>query len=216
MLLKTFRDEELSYPVEANLVLAARASGDLTGLGVGLTELDLLTLNHHLGEVDIGADRVLVTHLTGVDAGGIGGVTSEGLEGVEVGGRTGGVGVPRGVKFLLGIVVEHLLVILSVLEVEAHGLADAVKGGRKGSGRGGEGNDSKGLELVTLAEGKVVWKREEHSASQRRKMQERKELSPSPAKPNRTNQETQRPTQRRAPREVNGKMWKIAYTPSHS
>ena len=84
-----------------NLVSASWASWNITGLGVGGHGLHVGLLVHHLLEVDVTTDGVLVTVLTGVDAGSIRRVALESLEGVEVGGGTGGIGIPRGVDVLL-------------------------------------------------------------------------------------------------------------------
>ena len=112
-----------------------------TRFGVGGHLLHVGLLLHHLLEVNIATDGVLVTVLTGVDAGSIGGVALEGLEGVEVGGGTGGIGVPSGVDILLGGVVPALLVVLSVLEVEVGGETSAGKGGGESRGTSGQGKD---------------------------------------------------------------------------
>ena len=116
-----------------------------TGLRVGAHLLHVGLLLHHLLEVNVTTDGVLVTVLTGVDAGSIGGVALEGLEGVEVGGGTGGIGVPSGVDILLGGVVPALLVVLSVLEVEVGGETSASEGGGEGRGTGGQGKDGGGI-----------------------------------------------------------------------
>lgn len=119
-----------------------------TGLRAGLHGLDVSLLIHHLLEVNIATDGVLVTVLSGVDTRGIGGVSFEGLEGVEVGARARGVGVPGGVDVLLGGVVPELIVVLAVLEVEVGGDTSAVKGGGEGRGASGQGKDgSRVLEL---------------------------------------------------------------------
>lgn len=127
--------------VTRRLVLAAGASWREAWLRVGSHLLHVGLLLHHLSEVDIATDGVLVTVLTGVDAGSIGGVALEGLEGVEVVGGTGGIGVPSGVDILLGSVVPELVVVLSVLEVEVGGETSAGKGGGEGRGTGGQGKD---------------------------------------------------------------------------
>ena len=79
------------------------------------------------------------TNLSGVDTRGITGVTLVCLEGVEVSGGTGRVGVPLGVKILLGVVVKKLLVIFTVFEVELGGHASIV-GRHEGGGRCHEGD----------------------------------------------------------------------------
>ena len=56
-----------------------------TRLGVGAHVLQVGLLLHHLSEVDITTDGVLVAVLSGVDTRGVGGVALEGLEGIEVG-----------------------------------------------------------------------------------------------------------------------------------
>ena len=128
--------------------LGAGAASGGTRLGVGANGLQLGLLVHHLLEVNITALGVLVTVLSGVDTRGIGGVSFEGLEGVEVVGRARGVGVPGGVDILLGGVVPELVVVLAVLEVEVGGETSAVKGGGEGRGASGQGkDDSRVLEL---------------------------------------------------------------------
>ena len=122
-----------------NLVLASRASKLVSGLGVGGTLIGLSTLFHHDGEADVSTSGVLVAALTRVDSTGIGAVSIPSLEGVEVGSAAGCVGVPAVVDVLLGLVVEHLSVVLSV-----------VGGGREGGGSdsegrvGGEGRSASG------------------------------------------------------------------------
>ena len=133
---------------EENLVLASRASRGISGLRVGLTVLHLGTLVHHLLEANITTHWVLVEGFTRVDTGGIRGVSSEGLERVEVHWGTRGGRVPFSVNILLGGVVPKLVVVLSVRSE-----------GRKGSGEGrlasrgesrsrsGKGEDGEKLEL---------------------------------------------------------------------
>jgi hypothetical protein len=83
------------FPISGiNLVFASRASGGISGLGVGGTLVGLSTLFHHDGEADISTRGVLVAALTRVDSTGIGAVSIPGLEGVEVLSRAGCLGVP--------------------------------------------------------------------------------------------------------------------------
>jgi len=79
------------------LVLAARAAGLGTGLGVGGTFLGFGPFGHHLLEVDVATCRVLVPVLAGVESGSVGAVSIPGLEGVEVHGGTGLARIPGGV-----------------------------------------------------------------------------------------------------------------------
>ena len=73
------------------------------------------------------------THLSRVDTRSIGGVALEGLEGVEVTGGTGRVGVPLVVDVLLGILIPEFVVVLSVYESSVSG------GGSSGRCGGGGG-----------------------------------------------------------------------------
>ena len=93
---------------EKRLVSASRASGGITGLGVGSTLFGLFLFFKHDLETDISTLGVLVEGLTGVLSGSIGGVSFVSLEGVEVCHTTGGVGVPFCVDFLLGSVIPKL------------------------------------------------------------------------------------------------------------
>jgi hypothetical protein len=92
------------------LVSASRGSRLVSSLWVGGTLLGLITLKHHLGEVDFSADRVFVPALTRVVSRRIRTVSSPGLERVEVIGGARGVWVPGCVHILLGVVVPHLSV----------------------------------------------------------------------------------------------------------
>jgi len=103
------------------LVLASGASGDLPELGARDPRLGVGLLRHHDGEADVPADGVLVAGLAGVDPGRVAGVALVGLEGVEVAGGPGGVGVPLVVQVLLGVLVVELAVVLAVVEVESGG-----------------------------------------------------------------------------------------------
>ena len=98
----------VSSPAINRLSSASRASRGVTGLGGCGTGIGLSTLVHHDLETDISALGVLVEGLTGVLSGAIRGVSLESLEGVEVHGSTGGVGVPGIVDVLLGLVVPKL------------------------------------------------------------------------------------------------------------
>ena len=128
------------------LVLASRASGLVSCLGVGGTLIGLSTLFHHVGEGDVSTRGVLVAALTGVDSTGIGAVSIPGLEGVEVGSGAGCGGFPRGVNILLGVVVEHLSVVLTVVGGGGEGSGTDSEGGlggeRRSAGDSSEGDDS--------------------------------------------------------------------------
>jgi hypothetical protein len=130
----------------SNLVLASRASRGISGLGVGGTLIGLSTLDHHDGEADISTRGVLVAALTRVDSTGIGAVSIPSLEGVEVGSRAGCAGVPHGVNILLGVVVEHLSVVLSVVGGGAEGggtdSEGRVRGERRSASDSSEGKES--------------------------------------------------------------------------
>jgi len=128
-----------------NLVLASGGSWDVTGLGVGFSGFHSGPLSLHGGEVDIRANWVLVALFSRVDSRGIGTVSLEGLEGVEVVRRAGGAGVPGLVDILLRGLVPELIVVLSVLEVERGNLTGA-------GGGGGEGNPARqGRKKVLLS-----------------------------------------------------------------
>jgi len=133
------------------LELTARFRGSLHGLDVGL-------LVHHLLEVNITADGVLVAVLSGVDTGSIRGVTLESLEGVEVGGRARGIGVPGGVDILLGGMVPELVVVLAILEVEVGGETSTVKGGGESRGASGQGKDGSRVLELQGNRGRRGWK----------------------------------------------------------
>ena len=125
--------------------MKAKKIGELTKswLGVGSHLLHVGLLFHHLSEVDIATDGVLVAVLSGVDTRGIGGVALEGLEGIEVLGRARGIGIERGIDILLGGVVPELIVVLAVVE----GAISGGGGGRSRSSRcggGGNGGGSSG------------------------------------------------------------------------
>ena len=113
----------------------------ISRLGVGGHLLHVGLLVHHLLEVNIATDGILVTVLSGVDAGSIRRVALESLEGVEVLGRARGIGIKGGVDVLLGGVVPELIVVLSVLKVEVGGETSASEGGCEGRGTGGQGKD---------------------------------------------------------------------------
>jgi hypothetical protein len=95
-----------------NLVLASRASRGITRLRSGVTGLGGFTLDHHLGEVDITTDWVLVESFTRVETGGIRRVSSPGLVRVEVLCRTWDSRVPKVVDISLGGIVPKSVVVL--------------------------------------------------------------------------------------------------------
>ena len=128
----------------ARLGTASRGSGDITGLGVCGTLLSLLTLDHHLLEIDITTSGVLVPVLSRVVSRGIGAVTFESFKWVEVHWRTGLVGVPAVVHFLLGLVIPKLIVVLSVTseKLERSTCTERSRGkGRSGGHQCEEGNN---------------------------------------------------------------------------
>ena len=89
-----------------------------------------------------------LTHLSGVDTRGIGRVSLEGLEGVEVLSIAGGARVPLVVDILLGIIVPKLVVVLSVNELGVHpGGHASVLGRNEGGSRGDGGGDNSELHL---------------------------------------------------------------------
>ena len=133
-----------------HLVLASRSSGSIAWLGVSGTRLGLSTLGHHDGEVNIRADRILVTGLTRVDSRGIGGVSVPGLEWVEVTGGAGGVRVPPVVNILLGIVVPKLLVVVSIFVEEPGGRANSKGSRSEGVGSSYKGDKGKGLGVLCV------------------------------------------------------------------
>jgi hypothetical protein len=92
------------------LVTATSASWGRTWLWVGSTLLSLTTLDHHLCEVDISTQWILVESFTRVVSRRIWGVSKEGLERVEVRWRARGGWVPSSVNFLLGLIVPQLVV----------------------------------------------------------------------------------------------------------
>ena len=104
-----------------NLVLASGASWHLPGLGTGRPCLGIRLLRHHDRKANVTTNGVLVTWLTGVDPTGIGRVSLEGLEGVEVPRGPCLIRVPLIVKVLLRVLVVHLAIILAVFEVEVGG-----------------------------------------------------------------------------------------------
>jgi hypothetical protein len=122
-----------------HLVLASGASGSIAGLGASRPRIVVGLLGHHDREAHVSADGILVTGLAGVDPGGVRGVALEGLEGVEVTGGAGRVGVPLVVEVRLGDMIVKLAVILTVFEVELGGHA-GVLGGDEGGGGGHEGD----------------------------------------------------------------------------
>ena len=134
-----------NWHLAENLASASRGSRNVTRLGVGGTLLGLLSLNHHLGKVDITAIGVLVKIFTRVVSRGIGGISLEGLEGVEVHGGTGAVGVPLVVNRLLGFVVPKLVIVLSIRLENTNRRAGAERG--RGESRGGSNNGEKGKDL---------------------------------------------------------------------
>merc|ERR1712232_1131447 len=77
------------------LVLAAWCSWNITRLWVSSTLFSSSTLNHHLLEVHIWKNRILVTWLTRVDSTCIRRVTLESLKWVEVGSRARCARIPR-------------------------------------------------------------------------------------------------------------------------
>ena len=132
------------------LVFASRGSRDITGLGVGLTLLHLGSFGHHGLEIDISTSGVFVPVLTRVETRGIRGVSSEGLEGVEVHWGTGLVGVPAVVDVLLGVVVPKLVVVLSIASEKARGGPDteSSRGRGESMGRGNKGDEGNGLGVL--------------------------------------------------------------------
>jgi len=130
-----------------NLVLASGSSRSITRLGASSTFVSLCTLCHHLLEVDVRTDGILVSVLSRVDSTGIRGVSSESLKGVEVSGRARLARIPGTINFLLRFVIPFLLVVLSILEEKASAGACSERRRSKGTGRNGEGSDDKFLEL---------------------------------------------------------------------
>lgn len=128
------------------LVTASGAAGSISGLGVGSTLLGLLTLGHHLLEVDVATSRVLVSRLAGVSSGAIRGVTIPGLEGVEVVDGSGGVGVPGIVDRLLGLIVPKLAVVRAHLHEESRRRHTLRRNGGKGRGGGNSEGGNESLE----------------------------------------------------------------------
>jgi hypothetical protein len=136
----------MAYPVHHQRPVASSCLGSASGasrggsrLGVGRTLLGLGTLLHHNGKGDITTLGVFISGLTRVDARRIGAVAFPGLEGVEVIDTTRGFRVPRGVNLLLGVVVPHLVVVLSVVTVELHRSPNTKGGGREGRSGGHKG-----------------------------------------------------------------------------
>ena len=133
----------------SRLVLASGGSDDVTGLGVGVSGFNRGLLYLHTGEVDIGANWVLVEFFSRVDSRGIWAVSLPGLVGVEVHGGTGGVGVPCSVNIILGSGVPHLLVVLSHFFVEKlGGSADTEGGGGESSSRSYKSGEDKGFGVL--------------------------------------------------------------------
>mmetsp|Transcript_8893 Transcript_8893/g.16424 ORF Transcript_8893/g.16424 Transcript_8893/m.16424 type:complete len:228 (+) Transcript_8893:235-918(+) len=118
------------------LVFASGAARGVSRLGVRGTLLHLFPLQRHLCKVHVRADRVLVTVLSRVDTRRVRAVALESLKGVEVQGRPRGVGVPRVVNVLLGLIVPKCVVVLAVLETTS--------GGRSGSSRSGSSRSLSG------------------------------------------------------------------------
>lgn len=88
------------------------------------------------------------TNLSGEDTRGIGRVSLEGLEGVEVLSGAGGARVPLVVDILLGIIIPKLVVVVSVHKLGADpGDHASVLGRNEGGSRGGGGGDNSKLHL---------------------------------------------------------------------
>ena len=128
------------------LVSASRASRGVTLLGVCVTFFSFSAFGLHDGEVYIGTHGILVSALTGVETTGIRGVSFECLEGVEVGGRAGGTGVPLFVDLLLGIIVPKFFVVFSVFKEQFGGNTD-LSGRSKGRSGGGKAKNKSSFKL---------------------------------------------------------------------
>jgi hypothetical protein len=128
------------------LVTASSAARGVSSLRGSSTLFGFTTLDHHLCEVDVTTGRILVESLTRVVAGGIWGVSEEGLERVEVGGGTCGSWVPDSVDLLLVLVVPHKVVELSVSLVDRGGDTGECWG--RGESRSGGNNGEDGSDLV--------------------------------------------------------------------
>jgi hypothetical protein len=127
---------------------ASDASGGGSSLGLGRTGVGLGTLLHHNGKGDITTLGVFVSGLPRVDTRRIWAVSLPGLEGVEVEGTAWGAGVPRIVDFHLGVVVPHLVVVLSVVTVEFHRSTNTKGGGREGRSGGHKGEKSNNVGVL--------------------------------------------------------------------
>jgi len=149
------------------LVLASGASGDLPELGASDPRLGIGLLRHHDGEADVPADGVLVAGFAGVNPGRVAGVALVGLEGVEVAGGPGGVGVPLVVQVLLGVLVVELAVVLAVVEVESGGHPGVL--GRDEGGCGCHEGDGDDLGQLLRSRGCVCDREREREREEKKK-----------------------------------------------
>ena len=133
-----------------NLVLTSSTSRDITGLWVGDTLLSLGLLGKHKGVGNVSTLWILVEGFTREDSGGIRGVSSEGLERVEVHGGTRGSGVPGSVDVLLSIVGPQLIVVLSEGNVDTGTSAYSELGRCECRSRSNEGEKCKSLGVLMV------------------------------------------------------------------
>jgi hypothetical protein len=135
-----------------NLVSASSTSWNITGLWVGGTLLSLGLLGKHKSVGNISTLWVLVEGFTRVDSGGIRGVSSEGLERVEVHGGTRGSWVPLSVDNLLGIVIPKFVIVFTVLDVKVGGNTSCERGRGEGTGTGEKSGKGNNFELFQCEE----------------------------------------------------------------
>jgi hypothetical protein len=129
-----------------SLDFASRASRGKSRLRVGKTLFDFGTFDHHGSEVNISTGRIFVSGLTRVVSGSIRRVSLKGLERIEVVDGTCDSGVELCVDDLLGVIVPHLSVVLTVFKVECGGgLHDRSR--CEGSGRSNKGGEDSEFHL---------------------------------------------------------------------
>lgn len=135
-----------------NLVFASSTSWNITGLWVGGTLFSLGLLGKHKSVGNISTLWILVERFTREDSGGIRGVSSEGLERVEVRGGTRGSWVPLCVNVLLGVVIPKFVIVFTELHVKVGGNTSCERGRSEGTGTGEKSGKGNNFELFQCKE----------------------------------------------------------------
>jgi len=129
------------YLVLFDRVSASSTSRSITGLWVGITLVNLCTLNLHKCETNISSLWVLVKAFTRVDSRSIWTVSIKCLERVEVHCTTCCGRVPLCIDVLLSIVIPDLIIILSIVEKYGSAGAGSECGRGESVGARSEGDD---------------------------------------------------------------------------